>query len=202
MIPARSNQTPAPSSPPSSRTPRPSRYRDDPLTREVVRGVTLMSPRPSLEHSHTAFALGLALGHEFARPRKGGGGTPPTWWIVQEPELRLEGEDPVVPDLAGWRLNRIPVPPRGPAMRLAPDWLCEVLSPGTARTDRELKMLVYRDAGVPFVWLADPLQQRLERYELREGAYHCVATDQGDLVVHASPFESLALDLSEIWPPL
>jgi Uma2 family endonuclease len=42
------------------------------------------------------------------------------------------GLDIVVPDLAGWRRERLPHLPKAAFFSLAPDWICEVLSPSTA----------------------------------------------------------------------
>lgn len=39
---------------------------------------------------------------------------------------------------------------------MVPDWVCEVLSPGTLRTDRMKKMPIFAREKVGHVWLVDP----------------------------------------------
>jgi Uma2 family endonuclease len=56
-------------------------------------------------------------------------------------------------------------------MRGAPDWLAEVLSPGTARFDRLVKVPRYERAGVREVWLIDPVGRTLALYRLEGGRY-------------------------------
>jgi Uma2 family endonuclease len=53
----------------------------------------------------------------------------------------------------------------------APNWLVEVLSPSTARYDRNIKIPVYERAGVPEVWLVDFDARRVSIYCLLEGRY-------------------------------
>ena len=85
-----------------------------------------------------------------------------------EPELHL-GTDVLVPDLAGWRTERA-IWPRGTAyIDVAPDWVCEVLSPSTEAFDRAEKMPAYAQYGVKHAWLVDPENQSLEVYELSAG---------------------------------
>jgi Uma2 family endonuclease len=43
-----------------------------------------------------------------------------------------------------------------------PDLVVEVLSPGTRQLDRTVKLVAYRDAGVPEVWFCDPMPRRIQ----------------------------------------
>ena len=56
-------------------------------------------------------------------------------------------------------------------VRGAPDWLAEVLSPGTTRHDKRVKLPVYERAGVREVWLIDPIDRTLTLYRLKGGRY-------------------------------
>jgi Uma2 family endonuclease len=56
-------------------------------------------------------------------------------------------------------------------MRGAPDWLAEVLSPGTTNHDKRVKLPVYERAGVREVWLIDPIDRTLTFYRLEGGRY-------------------------------
>ena len=118
--------------------------------------------------------------------------------ILHEPELHL-GEDVLVPDLAGWRRERMPEMPHVAAFELAPDWLCEVLSPSTARLDRGEKLPVYAKAKVGHVWLVDPLQQFLEVLRLDGDTYRILGTHFAEAKVRIEPFDAIELDLGILW---
>jgi Uma2 family endonuclease len=102
---------------------------------EIIDGVLHTQPRPASPHARAAGKLGATLDGPFDSGENGPGG----WILLFEPELHLHGEI-LVPDFAGWRRERMPQMPDAPAFELAPDWVCEVLSPGTAATDRAQKM--------------------------------------------------------------
>ncbi len=165
------------------------------LVAEILAGELHTSPRPALPHATSASVLGMDIGGAFQRGRGGPGG----WWILYEPELHL-GEDIVVPDLAGWRRERMPESPTGAFSELAPDWACEVLSPSTARTDRVLKVPIYAREGVKHVWLVDPLAQTLEVLRLEGQSYLLAGSYGGDANVRAEPFDAIELELAALWP--
>lgn len=164
------------------------------LVGEIVGGELYASPRPALPHTRAASRLGGELVGPFDRGRGGPGG----WVILDEPELHL-GQDVLVPDLAGWRRERMPKMPRTVGVSLAPDWLCEVLSPSTAALDRARKMAVYAREGVRHLWLVDPEPRTLEVYRLETGRWSLLATHVGEVTVRAEPFEALALELGALW---
>lgn len=89
--------------------------------------------------------------------------------------------------------------PRGHRFEIVPDWVCEILSPGTARKDRVLKMPIYARYGVAYLWLLDPLERTLEAYDLLKGQWRVIGLFQGDDVVQVAPFEALELSLSNLW---
>lgn len=164
---------------------------------ELIDGVLHTSPRPAGPHTLAASRLGIALGGPFDQGRNGLGG----WYILDEPELHL-GEDVLVPDLAGWRRERMPRPPRTAAYTLAPDWACEVLSPSTKALDRKVKLPVYAREGVRHVWLMDPEARTLEVFSLEGTDYSLRATHSGPAVIRAEPFEAAELELAYLWGEL
>jgi Uma2 family endonuclease len=164
------------------------------MVAEIVDGELVLSPRPALRHGATASTLGEELGPPFKRGRGGPGG----WIIVDEPELHL-ASDVLVPDLAGWRRERMTVLPDAPFLTLAPDWVCEVLSPGSARFDRKKKMPIYAGAGVSNAWLVDPIERTLEVFRLADGLWSLLATFSDDERVRAEPFDAIELDLALLW---
>ncbi|MYK89894.1 MAG: Uma2 family endonuclease, partial [Acidobacteria bacterium] len=105
---------------------------------EIVDGVLHTNPRPAMPHARASSSLGVKIGGPFDHDAGGPGG----WWIIDEPELHL-GEDILVPDLAGWRRERMPVYPDAAYCTLAPDWVCEILSPSTRKLDLHGKRPVY-----------------------------------------------------------
>lgn len=164
------------------------------LIAEIIDGELVLSPRPASRHGAAASTLGEELGPPFKRGRGGPGG----WIIVDEPELHFDG-DVLVPDLAGWRRERMPVLPDAPFLTLSPDWICEVFSPGSARFDRKKKMPIYARVGVRNAWLIDPVERTLEVFRLAEGRWALLSTFSDDERVRAEPFDAIELELGLLW---
>ena len=162
---------------------------------EILDGELYATPRPALRHANAASTLGMELGPPFQRGRGGPGG----WWILDEPELHLHA-DVVVPDLAGWRRDRLPAIPDAAAFTLAPDWVCEVISPTTEAIDRGKKLAIYARECVRHVWLVNSSVETLEVYVQAAGGWTLVATHVGRATVRAQPFEAIELDLAALWP--
>ena len=164
------------------------------MVAQIVEGELVLSPRPASRHAAAASTLSEELGPPFKRGRGGPGG----WLIVYEPELHL-ADNILVLDLAGWRRARMPLLPDAPFLTMAPDWICEVLSPGSARFDRGKKMPLYGQAGVGNAWLLDPEERTLEVYRLIDARWSLLATCSDDQRVRAEPFDAIELDLSILW---
>jgi len=166
------------------------------LVCEVIDGVLYTNPRPAARHAGAASVLGEELGPPFRRGRGGPGG----WLILDEPELHL-GPDPdvLVPDLGGWRRDRMTELPDVAFFTLAPDWVCEVLSPSTEAVDRAEKLPVYAREGVGHVWLVDPKTRTLEVFRREGSAYLLLKTWRDDAKVRAEPFDAVELLLSLLW---
>lgn len=162
---------------------------------EIVNGEIHVSPRSSPRHAVAASALGEELGPPFKRGRGGPGG----WLLLDEPELHLRA-DVVVPDLAGWLRERMPeMPVDLPYFVLAPDWVCEVLSPSTAALDRGRKLVVYAREQVRHVWLIEPVSQTLEVLRLDGDTYRIMQVARGEAAVRAEPFDAIELELRVLW---
>ena len=169
---------------------------------ELIEGALYVMPRSASPHGVAASALTMEIGSPFQRGRGGPGG----WWILAEPELHFPDPtetgaiDALVPDLAGWRRERMPTVPRVAAFTLAPDWICEVVSPSTEAHDREVKMPIYAREGVRHAWLIDPIAKTLEVYTLDAGRrWGEPVIARGVEVVRAAPFEAIELELSALW---
>jgi Uma2 family endonuclease len=178
----------------------PATYRDvldapENMVAELIEGALHLHPRPASRHARASSALGAKVGGPFDFDPDGPGG----WWIIDEPELHI-GNDVLVPDLAGWRRERMPAFPDAPWFDLASDWVCEVLSPGTRRIDLTSKRRLYAEAGVPHLWLVDPIARTLEAFALRSGAWTLIAALKDDEEVRVPPFDAIAFPLSVLWP--
>jgi Uma2 family endonuclease len=184
---------------PSPARKKPATYDDlvqvpDPFVAEIVGGELFATPRPAARHARAASVLGMDLGGPFDRGRGGPGG----WWILDEPELHVH-DDVVVPDLAGWHRERLPAIPDTAALTLAPDWICEVVSPSTEALDRGRKLAVYAREGVAHAWLVNPANETLEVFALDSGRWTLLATHVGAVTVRVEPFAAIELDLSGLW---
>jgi Uma2 family endonuclease len=167
---------------------------------ELIDGELFLSPRPATPHGICSAALGALLVDAFWFGRSGPGG----WFILDEPELHFDDRETIlVPDLAGWRRERMPAIPKSAAIELPPDWVCEILSPGTARLDRYKKMPLYAAHGVPWLWLIDPLARTLEVHRREPEGYLFLGVFTGQVTVRAPPFDAVPLDLGLLWgdPP-
>jgi len=165
------------------------------LVAEVLAGDLYTHPRPAAPHAEAASVLGMDLGSAFHRGRGGPGG----WIILYEPDLHL-GQDILVPDLAGWRRERLPAVTDAAYFELAPDWACEVLSRSTALVDRRLKLPLYAREKVAHVWLVDPIARSVEVFRLDGESYRLVVTRGEDEVVRLEPFDAIELELGALWP--
>lgn len=166
------------------------------LRAEIVRGTLHVVPRPSPRHASASSVLGGRLNGPFQL----GDGGPGGWWILFEPEVHLIPDEPVVPDLAGWRVETMPELPDTAFFTTVPDWICEVLSKSTEKLDRDEKLPLYAEQGVGHVWLVDPIAQMLEAYAMVERErWREVRHYRGDERARIAPFDAIEIDLSQIW---
>jgi Uma2 family endonuclease len=168
----------------------------DNMVAELIEGELFASPRPGMPHADAVTELGSLLRGAFGRRGEA------SWHIVFEPELHLGG-NVLVPDLAGWRTERVPELPRTPSISIVPDWICEVLSHSTARIDRGLKLPIYAHHGVGHAWIVDVEEQYLEVKRLVDGRWSDIAVFMGATVIRAEPFEAIEFDSTLLWgaPP-
>ena len=166
------------------------------VTGEILFGVLHTHPRPAPRHAVASNALGEEVTGPFQK-RKGGG--PGGWIFMIEPELHL-GDDFIVPDLAGWRRERLPKLPDTAWIGTPPDWVCEVLSPSTQQTDRTDKLAIYAAFGVGHCWYADPIAHTLEVFARQNDKWLLAATFKDADPVSAPPFEVHSFPLDVLWP--
>ena len=135
----------------------------------------------------------------FDGKRGGPPDRPGGWWILDEPELHL-GPHVIVPDLAGWRRERMPSLPDTAWFETTPDWVCEVISPSPSRRDRIQKARIYRECLVEWLWLVDPLAQTVEVMHAETGRWVVMGGWEGeDAHARMPPFDAVAIDLARWW---
>jgi len=170
------------------------------LVAEILEGELHLSPRPARPHANAAFLLGVLLGGPFRLGRGGPGG----WVILAEPELHLGPRpDKIVPDLAGWRRERMPDALGGKDalahLSLIPDWACEVLSPRTRLRDKGPKMRTYAREGLRHLWHVDPVARTLDIFRLEGDQWLPAGSFSSEEKVRAEPFEAIELELALLW---
>ena len=164
------------------------------LVAEIIDGTLYTHPRPAPRHATAGAGLLGRLRPAFDRSDGGPGG----WRTLYEPELHLDDEI-LVPDLAGWRRERMPELPDTAYLMLAPDWICEVLSPSTRKLDLVHKRPIYASVGIVHLWLIDPVERILEAFKLHDGKWQLIATVEDDDPVCIAPFEAVTFSLADLW---
>lgn len=167
---------------------------DDNLIGEIVDGELYASPRPGQKHVVATSVLNVKLGGSFGKGGSGGGG----WWILVEPEIHLDG-NVLVPDLAGWRRERLPKITNESHFTVVPDWVCEVLSPSNLKLDRARKVPKYAEVSVKYLWLVDPITRTLEAFRLEQGQWLLLKTFSDDDKFKVEPFEAVEFELGSLW---
>lgn len=181
-------------------TKRPATYADleavpDHLVAEIIFGSLETHPRPTLRHGAATSALGMIAGAAY----QFGAGGPGGWIFVDEPELHL-GPHVVVPDIAGWRRERLSAPLDKAFSEVAPDWICEGLSPATEKVDKGPKRLIYARSEVGHLWYLDPRVHSLEVFARANQSWLLLGTYFDDDEVRAPPFDAIAFKLGLLWP--
>ncbi|AGC48489.1 hypothetical protein MYSTI_07217 [Myxococcus stipitatus DSM 14675] len=162
---------------------------------EIIDGTLYVHAQPRPGHMDILGGLHAVLWSQFQQGRSGPGG----WWIQVEPGIELEDSPEFIPDIAGWRKERIARLP-ATSWRLAPDWACEILSPSTRGYDQRIKRPFYARIGIRHLWFIDLESRTLTVSELREGRWTELGVYGDDDVVRAAPFEEVELRLGELWP--
>jgi Uma2 family endonuclease len=163
------------------------------VTGEILFGQLHTQPRPTSRHVGVETGIAAELRNPFGIGRGGPGG----WVILVEPELHLSGHV-LVPDLAGWRRERLPLLPDG-HIDLNPDWIGEILSTATANKDRKIKLPLYGKLGVGHAWLVDPAAKTIEVLRYADGHWVLLGTFGDDDSMRAEPFAAVAIDLAPLW---
>jgi Uma2 family endonuclease len=164
---------------------------------EVIAGELTHKAVPTGEHGATQAALTGTLFGPFAL--KPGGRAPGGWWFETDVEVEFGPHDVYRPDAIGWRRERSPERPMRSAVRLCPDWVCEILSPSTARDAQVTKFETYRRCGVRHYWIADPILRTLRVHRCTDAGYLVVLSAQAGQRVRAEPFEAIEIEVGALF---
>ncbi|MEM6954487.1 MAG: Uma2 family endonuclease [Myxococcota bacterium] len=175
---------------------------DEDVRAEIIAGSLVTPPSPLPEHGRAQRTLSRYIGGPF--DDDDGRGGPGGWWILLEIDVRLERHTIVRPDVAGWRRARLEAPWGIRPIDVAPDWICEIVSPSNAGHDRVTKANLYLEHGVPHYWMLDPTARVLEAFARseEEGAAHWKrlgAWSEG--TARIPPFEAIELEIERFFPP-
>lgn len=166
------------------------------MVAEILYGALVTHPHPVPRHGTATFAASAVIGGPFQFGTNGPGG----WVFADEPELHL-GPHVVVPDLAGWKRERLPPAAVSKAfIEVAPDWVLETLSPSTEKYDRGEKRRIYSEFGVRHLWHLDPRVRCLEAFTLVAGHWQLDGTWFDADEVCAEPFAAITFSLGLLWP--
>lgn len=188
----------------NTRTTHPATYADlqalpDDVVGQIVDGELFTHPRPAVRHAYALGRLFSTLHLGFGKPPGPAPKLGP-WTFLPEPELRMD-RHVLVPDLAGWKTERLAGIPSDEWGHIVPDWVCEVLSPSNRRLDLKLKVLVYRKFGVRWIWHLDPTFRTLQILSLEPNGYLIDDVFSHDDTARARPFDAIDLRLPELWVP-
>lgn len=167
----------------------------DNMTGEIIAGKLIVTPRPSRRHGYAASSLSSLLIAPFQFGESGG---PGDWIFLVEPEIALD-QDFLAPHIAAWKRERFPVEEDHNWISAVPDWVCELLSPSTAKTDKTVKMPLYARSGVGYLWLVDPIAKTLDVFRLMENNWVVAGLYEGNDKVRAEPFQAVEIDLGLLW---
>jgi len=158
---------------------------------ELIDGELIEKAAPTFEHGlaqgHTVGTLGGAFNR-----RVGGPGGPGGWWLATEVDILLDGRG-YRPDVAGWRRDRLPAPPKERPVTIRPDWLCEIVSESNRAVDTVTKLRRYHQAGVPHYWILDQMDRTLTVYRHTSEGYLVALRAEATERVRAEPFDAIEL---------
>jgi Uma2 family endonuclease len=165
------------------------------MTGEIIEGELFESLEPSWKHHVAALFKDDILAPYSSEKEDDPGG----WAFLLQPKIEL-GESILVPDLAGWKITRLPALTEIGPISVVPDWVCEILSEDTARLDKTRKMPVYARNGLSHLWLVDPQRKSLgllQAYKLdhESGRWIWLGGFWGDEEIGVEPFDEVGLQL-------
>jgi Uma2 family endonuclease len=161
---------------------------------ELARGKIVMAPAPDDRHQHISGELFFALKAHVDAHQLG---------VVRHApyDVRLFPGTIRQPDLVFIRsehMDRIV----GRYFDGPPDWVAEIISPGSRELDEEVKLVEYAQAGVPEYWLVDPENRTIRVYTLQGEAYTLTSTASSGQVAHSTTIEGFEVPVGGVFGKL
>jgi Uma2 family endonuclease len=158
---------------------------------ELVHGVLLVTPSPSMVHQRVSRRLLRQLQDYFHQRAIGEVFNAPLD-VIFTPHDVMEPDLLVVADQSHISMRGIEQPPL---------LVIEILSPSTRETDLGLKYRRYAELGVQHYWTVDPDTKRVECHRLADGAFRPVAEERGNAPLVHPDWDGLIVDLATLWSP-
>ncbi|MCB9741428.1 MAG: Uma2 family endonuclease [Alphaproteobacteria bacterium] len=168
-----------------------------PPTTPTDGGARMKSPSALPRPGRIQAALTAQLSPPFDFGRGGPGG----WWILTECDVAVSLHDVLTPDVLAYQRARLPVLPEQLPLTLAPDWVCELLSPSSERRDRGVKADLYARAGVGWYWMINPVTRLLEAWARHKGTWRRLGAWTDEQTARIAPFDAIELELGLLFPP-
>ncbi len=166
---------------------------------EILDGELVQKATPGGEHGTGQISTAAFLKPRFSR-QPNGPSRPGGWWFATEVTIELDLHDTVQPDIAGWRRTTLPEGPRGYPIRVAPDWVCEVMTGSEARRrDSVQKRRIYALHHVAHYWLIDTDRKTLTVLRLTPSGYIDALQASHQDRVHAEPFDAIELPVGVLF---
>lgn len=162
---------------------------------EIIEGVLYTMTRPRAAHQDVCASVAEALRAPFHHERGGPGG----WWILPEPGIELPNTPEISPDVAGWKRTTMPSLPKDEAIKIVPDWVCEILSPSTRRHDLLIKRPYYAKIGVQHHWVIDLEAKTLSASRNDKGQWVEIGAFGDEREVKIAPFDAVPIDVAAWW---
>lgn len=159
---------------------------------ELAHGEVVVSPSPNVDHAFVSANLMVILAQHVKRNALG--------QVLADIDAYFGPDDVRRPDIVFYSNDRLHLI-GAEHLEGPPDLCIEILSPSNRHIDRGDKFELYRDSGVNFYWIVDPMLRTIEGYRLSGGTYVESAHGKDQDVVRLPPFEDLPIRLGEIWRP-
>jgi Uma2 family endonuclease len=163
---------------------------------EIISGEIVDKALPSFRHSLGEGSLRGAL-HPYTG--RGGPRGPGGWWILTEVHVEYETGELYCHDLAGWRRDKVATPIETFPVRVAPDWVCEIVSPTHEKTDFVTKPRVLHRAKVPHYCMLHPEERVLLVQRWSPDGYVTVQQASAGETVRAEPFAAIEIRVGELF---
>lgn len=163
---------------------------------ELLDGELSQKAAPLFSHGDAQSSIVEQTRRFFRGPP--GDGRPGGWWLATEVHVQLALDKVVVPDVVGWRIDRVPEAPSGFPVKSRPDWVCEVLSASNPARDTVLKVNLYHRAGIPHYWIADPAQRTLTVFRWQPEGYLVTLAAEPPALVRPEPFDAVEYSVAAL----